>query len=163
MKNVVTMYITTVDKINKVLEYILGLFLAVMSASIFWQVFSRYVVGNSISWSEELARILMVYIVIIGSALALRRGQLLSVEVLPEVLQQKSRRMLKIIVNVVSLLFYAVLFTYGQTLAENVSGQTLPGLGISMYWFYIALSIGGFFLIINNIANILEGLREVSS
>lgn len=156
------MFLNAVDKTNKIIEYALAICLAIMSISIFWQVFSRYVVGNSTSWSEELARLLMIFIVLLGSAVALRRGQMLSVEVLSEVLVgEKKKRFIGIFVNAISLIFYFVLLIYGYQLTDRVSGQTLPGLGISMYWLYLALPVGGFFLIVNAIANIVENIKEV--
>ncbi|PTL38371.1 TRAP transporter small permease [Alkalicoccus saliphilus] len=163
MKAISEYYIKVVDNINNVVGYVLAAFLAIMSITIFWQVFSRYLIGTSIPWSEELARILMLYIVLLGSALALRKGQLLAVEVLPEILQKKNKSRLKLFVNLLSLFFYFILLYYGFTLAESVSGQRLPGLGISMFWFYFALSLGGFFLVINAVANILEDAKEVRS
>ncbi|MGO4890552.1 TRAP transporter small permease [Anaerobacillus sp. MEB173] len=161
MSRSISFLLNIVDKTNKIIEYMLALFLAIMSCAIFWQVFSRYIVGSSTSWSEELARVLMVFIVLLGSAVALRKGQMLSVEVLSELIDDTKKRYLSIVVNAFSIIFYFVLFYYGYLLAEKVSGQTLPGLGISIFWLYVALPAGGFFLIVNAVANILENIKEV--
>ncbi|TQR18773.1 TRAP transporter small permease [Psychrobacillus soli] len=149
------------DRLNKVIGYVLALFLSVMVAVIFYQVFSRFVMGSSTSWSEELARILMLYIILLGAAIAIRRGQLLAVEVLPDILKGNAKRNLSIITNVFSALFCAILVFYGYGLALNVSSQTLPGLGVSMFWMYFALPFGGLLILVNAVFNIWSIIREV--
>jgi TRAP-type transport system small permease protein len=64
--------IKNIDRFNKVLGVVLALLIMVMSAVIFYQVFSRFILKDSLRWSEELARYLMVWSVFIGSALAIR-------------------------------------------------------------------------------------------
>ncbi|PIC73381.1 TRAP transporter small permease [Sporosarcina sp. P17b] len=149
------------EKLNKFIGYVLALFLSVMVIVIFYQVFSRFVMGSSTSWSEELARILMVYIILMGSAIALGRGQLLAIEVLPDILKGNAKLMLSIITNGFSAIFCVILVFYGYGLALNVADQTLPGLGVSMFWMYFAMPFGGLLILMNAGFNIWGILREV--
>lgn len=154
IKNIVT-------NINKLLGYIIALFLTVMVVAIFYQVFSRFVVGQATAWSEELARLLMIYVVLFGAAIALRKGELLSVDILPELLKKQGKRKLSIIVNLFSVFFSVILVYYGFILALKVTVQTLPGLKISMFWMYLALPLGGLFMLINAIFNLWSPAQEV--
>src|SRR5690606_38063623 len=98
-----------IDQINKVIMLLIGLFAILMSIVIIFQVFSRYVLDYSLTWSEELARYLMVWSIFLGAALALRKKSLIAVEVISENLPYQVRRVLKIVVYVICLFFFILL------------------------------------------------------
>ncbi|EKN63249.1 TRAP transporter small permease [Schinkia azotoformans] len=160
MKNITLKYIKLVDFLNKIFGYALAFSMAFMSVIIFWQVFSRYVVGSSLAWSEELSRFLMIYMVAIGSALALRDGKLIAVEIIPEILKGKVKRILIILVHLISIVFYIILMIYGLKVAESFGNQIAPGTHISMYFIYLSLPIGGLLLLLNSVTCILEQFIE---
>ncbi|MDH3247194.1 MAG: TRAP transporter small permease subunit, partial [Saprospiraceae bacterium] len=58
------------QKIDKVLEHILVALMAINTLDVLWGVFTRYVMGAQASWSEELARFLLIWIGILGAAWA---------------------------------------------------------------------------------------------
>ncbi|ARI78670.1 TRAP transporter small permease [Halobacillus mangrovi] len=148
--------IKAIDGFNKVLGIVLALLLMVMSVVVFYQVFSRFVLDESLRWSEELARYIMIWSVFIGSALALRKMELIAVDAIKEVLSEKYKNILVIFIYTLSIVFLLVLVNYGFQLAGSVMGQTSPAMRISMAWAYAAIPIGSIFMIINIIAVILE-------
>lgn len=156
MKSITRNYIRFNDIMNKVFGYILAFVLAFMTVIIFWQVIARYVVGSSLSWSEELSRFLMIFMVLIGSSLALRDGKLISVEVAQDALKGKAKKWLKVITHVISIVFYVILMVYGLRVAESFGNQIAPGTRISMYFIYLSLPIGGLLLLMNSITCIFE-------
>ncbi|MCT6924477.1 TRAP transporter small permease [Metasolibacillus sp.] len=156
MKAVLRGYIRIVDIINKAMGYVLMAMLAVMTAIIFWQVFSRFVVGSSLAWSEELSRFLMIFMIFIGASLALRGNELISVELLLEKLAGTPRKVLVIIIQLVSIVFFIILIKYGYAMAESFSNQKAPSLGVSMQIIYLSLPLGGILMLINSIACMIE-------
>lgn len=156
MKGITRNYVRLNDVINKMFGYVLAFVLAFMTIIIFWQVIARYVVGSSLTWSEELSRFLMIFMVLIGSSLALRDGKLISVEVVQEALKGKAKKWLSVIAHLISIIFYIILIIYGLRVAENFGNQIAPGTRISMYFIYLSLPIGGFLLLLNSITCILE-------
>lgn len=156
MKAVLRGYIRIVDIINKAMGYVLMAMLAVMTAIIFWQVFSRFVVGSSLAWSEELSRFLMIFMIFIGASIALRGNELISVELLLERLAGTSRKILVIIIQLVSIVFFIILIKYGYAMAESFSNQKAPSLGVSMQIIYLSLPLGGVLMLINSIACMIE-------
>ncbi|MFZ7946122.1 MULTISPECIES: TRAP transporter small permease [Bacillaceae] len=145
-----------VDTLNKAVGYILALMLGIMSILIIAQVISRFFIHFPLTWSEELSRYLMVYIVFAGASLAMRHNKLISIELLPESLSYQKRKILLMIVMILSIVFFAILFFQGLTMIERVMPQTSASLGISMAVPYAAIPIGSLLLALNSIAFILE-------
>lgn len=75
-----------VAAVESVLDKTLLLIFTVMVVAIVWQVFARYVLLRPTVWSEELARYLMVWTTMLGSALVVRRGGHVAVTVFVELL-----------------------------------------------------------------------------
>ncbi|WP_270181156.1 TRAP transporter small permease [Alkalihalobacillus sp. CinArs1] len=153
--------IKTIDRFNKLLGVVLALLIMVMSAVIFYQVFSRFVLEDSLRWSEELARYIMVWSVFIGSALAIRKRDLISVDAIKELMSARARNILNIAVYLVSIVFLAILVNYGFVLVGNISAQLSPAMNISMAWAYSAIPIGSLLMIINCVAVILEVILDL--
>ncbi|RBW67960.1 TRAP transporter small permease [Bacillus taeanensis] len=156
-----SMIMKAIDKFNKVLGVVLALLLMVMSAVIFYQVFSRFVLKDSLRWSEELARYIMVWSVFIGSALAIRKLELISVDAIKELMSDKAKALLNVIVYLICIVFLAVLVNYGFEMVGNVTKQTSPAMNISMAWAYAAIPVGSIFMIINCAAVIIDNAMKL--
>ncbi|KGX91764.1 TRAP transporter small permease [Pontibacillus marinus] len=152
--------IKSIDGLNKVLGVLLAVLLMVMSAVVFYQVFSRFVLDESLRWSEELARYIMIWAVFIGSALAIRKMELISVDAIKELMPEKAIKVLNILVYLASIVFLAVLVQYGFEMVSNVSTQTSPAMRIPMAWAYAAIPVGSIFMIINCIAIVIENIMN---
>ena len=59
------------DKLNRILEIVLVTLLGIMVINVSWQVFSRYVLANPSSFTDELARYLMIWLGVMGTAYVL--------------------------------------------------------------------------------------------
>ncbi|WP_040513627.1 TRAP transporter small permease subunit [Gracilibacillus halophilus] len=151
-----------IDQINKVVKILVGIFIAVMAVTIILQVFSRYVLGSSLTWSEEMARYFSIYAVFFGAALALRRQNLIAVEVLHEFLPKHITKWLKLIVQVICVVFFIVLIVQGFNMMDRVSTQQSPALQISMLIPYASIPIGGMLMILNSFAVSIELLKGVN-
>ncbi len=142
--------------VNKVVGWLLAAIIAFMTVLISWQVFARYVAGNSLTFSEEISRFLMIWMTLLGAAYALRKGTLVAVELLPDILKGKWARIVKIVANVMAMIFYILLIKYGWEMAQSVAFQRTPATGISMFWPMLALSVGGLLMLLNAIVVVIE-------
>lgn len=156
MKNFMASYIRLIDRFNKLLYYVIGIFTILMSTIIIYQVFSRFVLKQSLPWSEELTRYIMVWTVFIGAALALRKGALIGVEAIAEAVSFKVKKYLKIVVSIVSIGFFIFLIVVGLYIVQGVSVQTSPALHIPMSWAYAAIPVGALFMLLNTILVLFE-------
>ena len=72
------------DKIVKVLDKVIGVFLIVIVVVTFLQVLFRYFVNKPLMWTEELARASGIWMVMVGAALAQKDNKHIGMEILPE-------------------------------------------------------------------------------
>lgn len=83
------------------------LFLA-MTITVIIQVFFRFVIQSPLRWTEELARYLMIWLVLMASAIAMRNRSHLQVDVLTSALPQKPKRILTAIVDLLTMFSYVL-------------------------------------------------------
>ena len=84
------------------------LFLA-MTITVIIQVFFRFVIQSPLRWTEELARYLMIWLVLMASAIAMRNRSHLQVDVLTSALPQKPKRILTAIVDLLTIVFLCIM------------------------------------------------------
>jgi TRAP-type C4-dicarboxylate transport system permease small subunit len=147
-----------IDIMNKLVGIVVGLMLAAMSTIIVVQVFCRFVIDYPLTWTEEAARFLMIYTVFLGASLALRNHKMIAIEIIMESVKPKVRKVLRIMVMLISIVFLFILLFKGIEMLDIVKRQTSAGLGLSMNIPYMAIPIGATLMIINAIAVIIEFL-----
>ena len=108
----------------------------------FFQVFTRFVLEEPAAWTEPWTRSAIIWVVFLGIILAFRRGEMLKVDVINTVLTAKPRSIIWHIANFVSAIFLGLLTWIGGQMTYRVRFQTVAGLDIPIYWFYIAIPIG---------------------
>lgn len=130
----------------------------VMTVMIFLQVVYRYVLGESLSFSEELARYMFIWSVAMGSALALRTRSHIGVEILVERLPKSLGTPAKIFASLVSLAFYGLLVWYGFEMVFETMDQDSAALELPMGYVYLAVPLSAIVLFICEIKNVLDDL-----
>jgi len=116
--------------------------MAVMCAVTFAQAAGRYVFHFSFIWSEELARYLMVWVSMLGGAVAARRRMHFGFEALVGWLPPRARRATHVLATLVSGGIFAMLAWYGVKLARFNMMQVSPALEWPMGVPYAAIPIG---------------------
>ncbi|WP_153731015.1 TRAP transporter small permease [Sporosarcina obsidiansis] len=149
-----------IDGFNKGIKVVAALSLAIMSIVIVAQVISRYFFHSTFSWSEELARYLMILTILLGASLALRTQSLIGLEIIAEKVSPGKRRILKLAVYIVCLAFFIALLLFGISTVTAVQHQLSPALQISMSIPYMSIPIGATALILNSIAVLLELIKN---
>lgn len=127
--------------------------LAVLACLGLWQVASRFVFAQPSTWTEESMRRLLIWMVMLGTVAAFRRGALVSVDLMLRLSRGTWRKVVRSIITVVSLVFLAVLIWFGTDLAWRVRFQTFASLDLSMAWAYGALPVGAALAIIAVLAH----------
>ena len=120
-----------------------GTGLILMTAFISAQVFMRYVLNDSIVWSEPASVILMGWFIFLGAAVGIREGYHLSFDVLLYFLPESVKLVLYSISDVVVAAFGIGMAWYGSELAYAVWDVKLPSLGVSGAVDFLPLVAGG--------------------
>jgi len=130
--------------LNRLEEWALTLVLLGLAALTFVQVFCRYVLDFSFSWSEELARYLGVFITFLGAALGVKYGLHFSMDLVYEkVGSDRLRQGLQGIVNLLSGILFLVVAWYGwqQTMKLRQFGVVTAALELPKYWTYLPIPV----------------------
>jgi TRAP-type C4-dicarboxylate transport system permease small subunit len=123
--------------------WIAGIGLVLMTAFVAWQVFGRYVLNRSPSWTEPGSVMLMSWFIFLGAAVGVRENNHLGFDVLLYVLPKGGKRVLRMISDLVILAFGVGMIWYGSQLVALTWSSTLPSLGISGGFDYVPLVAGG--------------------
>ncbi len=113
------------------------------------QVFYRYVLHDSLFWSEELMRYLMIWVVFLMAGFTYSRGELLGMSTLVERLPSKLSRVVKLLSRLLIIGFLLTVSWYGAEFAWRTRYEEAIALEFSMFWIHIAISVGALQLCIH--------------
>jgi len=99
--------------LDVVLKNVLIVLMAALVAAVSWQVISRYVFSSPSSWTEEVARFLMIWVGLLGAAYAFRTRVHLGLDLLPKKLTGQSANALKLFTLGVVVLFSVTVLVVG--------------------------------------------------
>ncbi|WP_052418422.1 TRAP transporter small permease [Pseudooceanicola atlanticus] len=149
------------------LRFLAGLSMAIIVVVMIAQVWSRYVMGSSLIWAEELCRYLLIWQTFLVLGLAYSKGEFVSLDFLPGVLGDKGKWLLKAITAVPIVIFLAVVAYYGADFASRFGRQTIPALdfiweaiagrplGLSITYVYISVTVGSVLMILHVLADVV--------
>jgi len=152
--------------LDKILETVLVFIMAVMVINVLWQVGSRFILQSPSSFTDELARYLLIWLSILGASYVTGKRMHLSIDLLSQKLNPENRKKHNtIIYSIVAIFAFLAMVIGGSNLVYIVSslGQTSPALEIPLSAVYIVLPIGGIIIIYYSIINILHPVKEEDS
>lgn len=123
--------------------WIAGIGLILMTAFVAWQVFGRFVLNRSPSWTEPASVMLMSWFIFLGSAVGVRENYHLGFDVLLYVLPKGSKAALRMLSDLAVLAFGIGMVWYGSKLVGLTWASTLPALGLPGGFDYLPVTIGG--------------------
>jgi TRAP-type C4-dicarboxylate transport system permease small subunit len=125
-----------------------------------FQILTRFVLEQPAEWTEVLIRFSLIWMVFMGIPTAFRQGAMVSVDVLYRWSPPQIKRVLDFVVCGAALLLIGIIIYWGWDYANRGSVQSVIGLeGVSMFWAYLALPVGGLFCVLGIIGNLLDPVR----
>lgn len=127
------------------LEEVVLIFLLVAITCIMGlQVFCRYILNNSLSWSEELTRFLFIYMCFISISYCIKKSISIRIEQFIQLFSNKVYSILQMIIQGILLIFFILMSIHAWTflLQGIASSQLSPALQIPMWWIQAAPLIG---------------------
>ena len=147
------------SKVNKILAKVLIVIMSVMVINVLWQVISRYFLETPSSFTDELARYLMIWVGILGAAYASGQNMHVAIDVLPSKLSTSAQNRLKFLVRILIILFcFFALVIGGSRLVyiTHVLDQSSPALQLPLSVVYMVIPISGLLIIYYKISDILK-------
>lgn len=153
-------------KLKRGMTYVLArlctVLLVVMTLLVLWQVFTRYVMNDPASFTEELVRDCLIWTGFIGAAYAFSSREHMALTFVRDRFSEGPRRTITIAVDVLILLVALLVIVYGGTkLAISASMEYSALLGIPRSLVYCMAPISGVFIIIAQIINLYEDITSV--
>ncbi|HSO48500.1 MAG TPA: TRAP transporter small permease [Rhizobiaceae bacterium] len=155
MSNSLTPAVNFLGRLSNAALWLAGTGLVLMTAFVAWQVFCRYVLNDSPSWTEPGSVMLMSWFIFLGAAVGIRENNHLGFDVLLYVLPKSGKRVLRMISDLVILAFGAGMIWYGGALMRLTWNTTLPSLGISGAFDYLPIVGGGVLAVIFSLERIV--------
>ena len=123
------------------------------------QIVCRFVLSVSVPWTEEVSRLLFIWLAYIGAAIGLREGALITIDTLPEVFP-RLRVWLQPVVRLCSIAVILFLFGASIPLVRSVWSTTLSTVDwISNGWAYLALTVSFGLMLVYSIVPLVRGFR----
>lgn len=137
---------TILTRTSNAALYLAGFGLVVMTGLVAYQVFFRFVLNSSPSWTESTAIMVMSWFVFLGAAVGVRENFHMGFDVLLYVLPEGSKGALRMISDIIVLAFGFGMVWYGAQLVVLTWQSTIPALGLPGGFDYLPLVVGGFLI-----------------
>jgi TRAP-type C4-dicarboxylate transport system permease small subunit len=135
-----------------------GTALVLISLVIPWAVYTRYVLNRAASWPEPAAVLLTIVLTFIGAASCYRRDQHMNVAFFADMLPDRPRRLVRLLVDLLMALMALFMVVYGTRLVEATWSNTIadfPFLSVGVT--YLPIPIGGLILLLFVIERVTLG------
>ncbi|ERP98675.1 hypothetical protein Q669_00025 [Labrenzia sp. C1B10] len=120
----------------------------VLAVVVFLQFFTRYVLNDSLAWTEEVARYLLILVCFLGAVTATRRGAHITLEFLMRMVPPRLAKALTVLSQTITLGFFASMTWIGIELTQKTR-QKMISLPIPKAWIYticvVALGLMAFY------------------
>jgi TRAP-type C4-dicarboxylate transport system permease small subunit len=133
---------------------------AVMVLTVLVGIFFRYVLFSSLSWSEELARYLMIWAALLSISIGIKDKEHVGIQLIIRNIPIKYARIVNFLVNIIILIFLGVLSYKGMYVTIKAIPQLSLGLGISMFWALLSIPVSGALAIIQQIIQIIISFKS---
>lgn len=153
----------TTKYIDKILANFLIVLMALMVVTVTWQVVTRFILRDPSSYTEELARFLLIWIGLLGAAYALRTKAHLGIDILTYRLTGIRKQITDVSVYSIIILFSILIMIIGGgrlvALTFNLN-QISASMGIKMGYIYSVIPISGLLMVYYSILFIIETIKK---
>ena len=153
------------NKLDQLLKLVVMLLMAAIVVDVTWQVLSRFVIGQPSSVTEEIARFLLVWIGLLGAALAFRNHAHLGLDIVVSKLSHQGRFVADVLVQLICLVFAGWVMVFGGyelVVLQLDLGQTSAALEWKMGYVYSVIPLSGVLICIYALDNIRTSRARTS-
>ncbi len=152
------------ERIDKILGWVLIILLGILVINVLWQVFSRYLLKSPSSFTDELARYLLIWVGILGASYAAGKKLHLAIDIIPSKLKPDKRIILDRFIYFLVGLFAMLVMVIGGLRLVYITlhlEQTSPALKLPIGYVYLVIPISGLLIVYYCFSDIIK--KEKSS
>ncbi|GGZ16464.1 C4-dicarboxylate ABC transporter permease [Echinicola pacifica] len=145
------------NRINHSVGYVLMVIMALMVINVTWQVLSRYILMSPSSFTDELARFLLIWLGMLGAAYVAGHNEHLAIDILPSKLSGKPKMRLMVFIHLIIICFAVPVMIFGGCNLVYITymlGQKSTTLQIPLAYVYTVIPISGILIFAYQIADI---------
>jgi TRAP-type transport system small permease protein len=144
-----------VSFVDRSVEGLVVIVFAAMIAAGAAQVFNRYFLNVSLSWSEEFQRYGQIWLVFLAIPIAYRRGMHMGIDGLRKYLGTSGKRRFLQVIDILWLVLAGAILTGTLKFMGILSTQRSAGLNLPMNWVYLGIVIGSLYMILVGVTRLL--------
>lgn len=155
----VTSVVRFKNALTWLLELVVVLIVAALVFDVLWGVFTRFILSEPSRWTQEVAEFLLIWVAMLGAAVAFSRNEHLGVDYFVKKLDKDAQFLLAVIAQGLIIAFTCSAMIFGGYVLVSktlVSGQVTPALGIKMGYVYLAAPVSGVFIVVFCVERIIE-------
>lgn len=149
------------DTVNRIVGFAGLVFFVVLTVACVMQVFFRFVLHNSLSWTEELARYCFIWMHLLGASLLLQGREHATVTAVIDLIHGGLRKVWNMFIDLVILLDGIVLVIFGMKLVSSTWGNPSPALSFNMGILNLAAPICGGLMALQAVVMFAKDLTEL--
>jgi TRAP-type C4-dicarboxylate transport system permease small subunit len=139
----------------RVALWVSGVGLVIMTAAIGWQVFGRFVLNSSPSWTEPVSLLLMLYYILLAAAVGVHERFHLSLDLFRQLAPERLRRVFDAVTHLVVGIFGAAMAWYGLALVRATWAAKIPVLELPQGVSYLPIVIAGGLIVLFSLEHLL--------
>ncbi|GBD91961.1 sialic acid TRAP transporter permease protein SiaT [bacterium BMS3Abin04] len=151
-------------QLDNILSKIVIFIMAFMVINVLWQVFSRFVMKSPSSFTEELARYLLIWLGILGASYATGQKLHLAIDLLPTKLKGKKKLYLDIIIELCILIFSLSVMVIGGARLMLITfdlNQISAALQIPLGYVYVVIPLSGLIMSFYSLFFISKNIKQL--
>ncbi len=130
--------VKAVNKLMKVVEFVVTALLAAAVVIVILQIFWRYVLSNPLGWTDQMARFMFMWIIMLGIPVMFNRNIMMSFDMILENIHGKPHDIIHIVIRLLGVAFCVCYFLFALKLCQMSAGKTFPGVKIPYNFLYAA-------------------------
>lgn len=143
--------------------WVLVILMAAMVLNVLWQVGSRFILRSPSSFTDELARYLLIWVSLLGASYVTGKRMHLAIDLLPASLEGKKQRNLNVLIHILVALFALLAMVWGGINLVYITltlRQTSAALNVPLGYVYMVLPLSGLLIIYYSLAGLTEKPEE---
>lgn len=147
------------EKVNKIIGGFLVFLMGLITVDVLWQVFSRYILGNPSSFTDELARFLLIWIGVLGAAYVAGKNDHLAIDLISNKVNHSTRKRIHLFIDLVVILFVISTFIVGGSRLVYLTlklGQNSSALQVPLGFVYMIIPFSGILILYYKIVDLLS-------